>query len=253
MRKVIIAGNWKMYKTVSEAVELVEELKMRVGGIDSVEVVVAPPFTSLFAVRQALKGSPIHLAAQNLYYEKEGAYTGEVSPEMVRDVGCRYVIVGHSERREIFGETDETVNKKVRAALQAGLSPIFCMGESLAEREAGKTMEVVQRQLREGLSGCSNGEMESVVIAYEPIWAIGTGKTATPEQANEVHSRARNFLSEIFDTEMAARTSILYGGSVKPSNAKELIACSDIDGALVGGASLTADSFAEIVLSGSKS
>jgi len=253
MRKIMIAGNWKMYKNVSEAVALVEGLKERVGDTGAVEVVVAPPFTALTAVHHALKGSGIRLSAQNLYHETEGAYTGEVSPEMVRDTGCRYVILGHSERRRIFGESNETVNRKVRAALDVGLSPILCVGESLSEREEGKTMDVVGDQLRKGLAGVADQEMARIVIAYEPIWAIGTGKTATPEQANEVHSHIRNLLSEIYDTEVAARTRILYGGSVKPANARELMGCSDIDGALVGGASLTAESFAEIVLAGTPS
>jgi len=253
MRKIMIAGNWKMYKTVPEAVALVEGLKEKVGDNETVEVVVAPPFTALTAVRQALEGSRILLAAQNLHHEKEGAFTGEVSPEMVRDTGCRYVILGHSERRQIFGESNETVNRKVRSAIDAGLFPILCVGESLAEREEGKTMDVVGNQLRQGLAGISDQEMGKIVIAYEPIWAIGTGKTATPEQANEVHSHIRNLLSEIYNTEVAARTRILYGGSVKPANAQELLGCSDIDGALVGGASLTAESFAGIILAGSPS
>ncbi len=253
MRKIMIAGNWKMYKTVPEAVALVEGLKEKVGDAEAVDVVVAPPFTALTAVHQALEGSRIHLAAQNLYHEKEGAFTGEVSPAMVKDTGCRYVILGHSERRQIFGESNETVNRKVRSALDAGLSPILCAGESLSEREAGKTMDVVGNQLQEGLAGVDAKEMARIVIAYEPIWAIGTGQTATPEQANEVHSHIRNLLSEIYDTAVAARTRILYGGSVKPANARELMGCSDIDGALVGGASLTAESFAEIILAGSPS
>jgi len=250
MRKIMIAGNWKMYKTVPEAVALVRELKEKVGETETVEIVVAPPFTALTAVHEALKGSRIALAAQNLHYENEGAFTGEVSPEMVKDTGCRYVILGHSERRGIFGESSETVNRKVRAALNAGLLPILCVGESLSEREADKTMEVVGGQLRQGLSGISDSEISRIVIAYEPIWAIGTGKTATPEQANEVHSRIRNLLSELYDTEVAARTRILYGGSVKPANAAELLGCPDIDGALVGGAALTAESFIGIILAG---
>ncbi|NOY52755.1 MAG: triose-phosphate isomerase [Deltaproteobacteria bacterium] len=253
MRKIMIAGNWKMHKTVPEAVALVEGLKEKVGDAEAVEVAVAPPFTALTAVHQVLKGSRIALAAQNLHYEKEGAFTGEVSPVMVRSAGCRYVILGHSERRGIFGESSETVNRKVRSALDAGLMPILCAGESLSEREEGKTMEVVGDQLRQGLAGISDQEISRIVIAYEPIWAIGTGKTATPEQANEVHSRVRNLLSELYDTEVAARIRILYGGSVKPSNARELLGCTDIDGALVGGASLAVESFVGIVLAGTPS
>jgi len=184
-----------------------------------------------------------------LFYEKEGAYTGEVSGEMIKDAGCKYVIVGHSERREYFGDTDETVNKKIHAALIAGLSVMFCLGESLQERESERTFDVIERQVKAGLTGCGEKEMKNIVIAYEPIWAIGTGKTATPDQANEVHSYIRNLLSKIIHTETASRTRILYGGSVKPSNARELMGQDDIDGALVGGASLTADSFSEIILS----
>ncbi len=247
MRKILIAGNWKMYKTVSEALALVEGLKEKVMDVKDIEIVVAPPFTSLTMVSKAIQSSNIDLAAQNLFYEKEGAYTGEVSGEMIKDAGCKYVIVGHSERREYFGDTDETVNKKIHAALIAGLSVMFCLGESLQERESEKTFEVVERQVKAGLTGCGEKEMENIVIAYEPIWAIGTGKTATPDQANEVHSYIRNLLSKNIHTETASRTRILYGGSVKPSNARELMGQDDIDGALVGGASLTADSFAEII------
>jgi triosephosphate isomerase len=252
MRKMIMAGNWKMHKTVSQALELVEGLKERVKGVDSVETVVAPPFTALSAVSEALRSSNILLSAQNLHHEKEGAYTGEISAAMLKDLGCAYVIVGHSERREYFQETDEIVNKKIYAVLNAGLSPILCLGESLNEREGGKTMNVVDRQLKAGLKGCSDEQMARTVIAYEPIWAIGTGKTATPEQANNVHAHLRHLLAEVFNAEVAARTRILYGGSVNPANTKDLMGCSDIDGALVGGASLTPDSFAEIVLASSR-
>ncbi len=247
MRKTLIAGNWKMYKTVSEALALVEGLKEKVRGVKDVEIVVAPPFTSLSMVSKAIQSSNIDLAAQNLFYEKEGAYTGEISGEMIKDSGCKYVIVGHSERRENFGDTDERVNKKIHAALKAGLSVMFCLGESLQERENEKTFEVVERQVKAGFAGCGEKEMERIVIAYEPIWAIGTGKTATPDQANEVHSYIRNLLSKIIHTETAAKTRILYGGSVKPSNAQELMVQEDIDGALVGGASLTVDSFSGII------
>lgn len=247
MRKKLIAGNWKMYKTVTEAMELVQGLKDKVKDVDDVEVVVAPPFPSLTEVHKALQGSNIVLSAQNLFYEQEGAYTGEVSGEMLKASGCRYVIVGHSERREYFHETDDIINKKVHAGLNAGLSVIFCLGESLQEREKGKTFEVVDRQIRSGLAQCGEKEMADIVVAYEPIWAIGTGMTATTEQANEVHAYIRKLLSEIIHPETASRTRILYGGSVKPSNARELMTQEDIDGALVGGASLKVESFSEIV------
>ena len=252
MRKMMIAGNWKMHKTVPEAVNLVEGLKTRLDGIDAVEIVVAPPFTALSPVNQILGGSVLTLAAQNLHFAQEGAYTGEVSASMLKDVGCRYVIVGHSERREYFHETDESVNRKVGAVLESRLSCILCLGETLEAREEGRTMEVVGRQLKKGLEGCGDEQMDRIVIAYEPIWAIGTGKTATPEQANEVHAHLRHLLSEIFHAEVAAMTRILYGGSVKPENTKELMARSDIDGALVGGASLTVESFAGIVTAASE-
>ena len=247
MRKKLIAGNWKMYKTVTEALTLVEGLKKEVNHVDDVEIVVAPPFTSLTTVFKALQASNIFLASQNLFYEKEGAYTGEVSGAMLKDVGCQYVIIGHSERREYFSETDEMVNKKIHAALSVGLSAMVCVGESLEQREKGKTFDIIGNQVKSSLEGCREKEMESIVIAYEPIWAIGTGKTATPDQANEVHSFIRQTLSETISPGVAEATRILYGGSVKPSNAKELMSQSDIDGALVGGASLTADSFSEII------
>lgn len=251
MRKVMIAGNWKMHKTVTEAVALVEGLKEEVKAADTVEVVVAPPFTALTVVFRALQGTPFSLAAQNAHYEKEGAYTGEVSAAMLKDAGCRYVIAGHSERREYFGETDAIVNRKVHAVLDAGLSAIFCLGESLQERETGKTFEVVERQVRAGLAGCGEREMERVIIAYEPIWAIGTGKTATPDQANDVHAYIRKLVSEIVHPDTGQATRILYGGSVKPSNAGELMAQPDIDGGLVGGGSLTVESFSGIVAASS--
>ncbi len=250
MRRSFIAGNWKMFKTMSQAIALADGLKRACGDVQGVDVAVAPPFTSLYVVFQAIQSTPISLAAQNLFHESEGAYTGEVSPGMVRDAGCDYVILGHSERRQYFGETDAMVNKKVRAALSVELSPILCVGESLDERETGRTFEVVDRQVREGLHGCSEEEMGRVVIAYEPIWAIGTGRTATPEQANEVHAHIRNLLDSLYHTEIAAKTRVLYGGSVKPSNAQDLLNQPDIDGALVGGASLEAESFAGIIRAG---
>lgn len=246
MRKPIIAGNWKMYKTITEARDLVRELKQLLADVDSVEIVVSPPFTALGAVVAELQGSNISVAAQNMYWEDAGAFTGEISPSMIKDIGCTFVIVGHSERRQFFNETNATVNKKVKAALKAGLTPIVCVGETLAEREFGTTTKIVEQQIREGLAGLSPQEMENIVIAYEPVWAIGTGKTATPEQAEEVHQLIRSLIAQ--NTGAAARTiRILYGGSVKPDNIDALMAQPDIDGALVGGASLKADSFVRIV------
>ncbi len=245
MRRLLIAGNWKMNKTVPEALSLVRELKELVSDVNDRDILVCPPFTALYPVGKELKGSNILLGAQNMFYEEKGAFTGEVSPVMLRDVEASYVILGHSERRHIFGETDDLINKKVISAVKHSLTPILCVGELLEERERGETEAVVERQVREGLKGLSR-ESE-FVIAYEPVWAIGTGKTATPEQAQEVHKFIRELLSEIFDSEKAERVRILYGGSVKPENAKSLLEMSDIDGALVGGASLKAESFSKIV------
>ena len=246
MRKPIIAGNWKMYKSTGEALELVRQLKGSLADVDSVEIVVSPPFTALATVAGELKGSNISVAAQNMYWEESGAYTGEVSPLMLTDVGCTHVIIGHSERRQIFNETDATVNKKVKAALKTVLTPIVCVGETLEERERGATMNVVEKQIRDGLDGLSPREMEKMVIAYEPVWAIGTGKTATPQQAEEVHQLIRSIIAQRADS-VAQDLRILYGGSVKPDNVDELMAQLDIDGALVGGASLQADPFVRIV------
>jgi triosephosphate isomerase len=246
MRKPIIAGNWKMFKTTSEARELVRQLKEALADVDSVEIVVSPPFTALATVVGELKGSHISVAGQNMYWEESGAYTGEVSPLMLKDIGCTHVIIGHSERRQFFNETDGTVNKKVKAALKTGLTPIVCVGETLEERELGATMKVVERQIRDGLDGLSPREMEKTVIAYEPVWAIGTGKTATPQQAEEVHQLIRSIIAQRADS-VAQDLRILYGGSVKPDNVDELMAQPNIDGALVGGASLQADPFVRIV------
>jgi len=246
MRKPIIAGNWKMYKTLAEARDLVRELKQLLADVDSVEIVVGPPFTALGEVVAELRGSNISVAAQNMYWEESGAFTGEISPPMIKDIGCTFVIIGHSERRQFFYETDATVNKKVKAALKVGLTPIVCVGETLEEREFGTTTKIVEQQIREGLAGLSSQEMEKIVIAYEPVWAIGTGKTATPEQAEEVHQLIRSLIAQ--NAGAAAHTiRILYGGSVKPDNIDDLMAQPDIDGALVGGASLKADSFVRIV------
>lgn len=247
MRRLLIAGNWKMHKTVQEAVELVRELKELVSDVKDRDILVCPPFTALYAVSRELEGSNIALGAQNMFYEEKGAFTGEISPLMVKDVGCSYVILGHSERRHIFGETDELINKKVLSAVNHGLIPILCVGETLQEREEGKTKDVIERQVKEGLKGLN--ETSEFVIAYEPVWAIGTGKTATPELAEEVHSFIREILAEMFGKEKADSIRILYGGSVKPENAAGLMSQPNIDGSLVGGASLKAESFAKIVKS----
>jgi triosephosphate isomerase len=247
MRIPIIAGNWKMYKTATEAVAFVTQLKKELGNWDKTEVVVAPSFVALVGVAAILKGSLIAAAAQDCFWEEQGAYTGEVSVPMLRDAGCRYVIIGHSERRAYFGEQDEQVNKKVKAVMAHGLRPIVCVGESLEQREQGKTSAVVERQVKEGLKGLGADATQALVIAYEPVWAIGTGKTASPGQAQEVHAAIRGFLSEIFSPAGAQMIRIQYGGSVKPDNIDELMAQPDIDGALVGGASLETGSFARIV------
>ena len=243
----MVAGNWKMNKTFSEAKELLDALKRELEGIDSVDLVVCPTFVSLPLAKEALAGSNIKVGAQNLHWEESGAYTGEVSAKMLKDY-CDYVIIGHSERRAMFGETDETVNKKVFAALAAGLNPIVCVGETLEENEAGETAKVVGRMVREGLKGLTHEQAEQVVIAYEPVWAIGTGKTATPEQANDIHKNVvRPILREMFGQEIGDGMRVLYGGSVKPGNAVELFGQSDIDGGLIGGASLKAEDFVGIV------
>jgi triosephosphate isomerase len=247
MRRPIIAANWKMNCTISQARELVFSLKESMAGVSGVDVVLAPPFTALSTVAQLLAGTDIGLAAQDMYWEESGAYTGEVSPVMLKDVGCSHVIIGHSERRAYFSETDETVNKKIKAALHYGIIPIVCVGESLAQREAGQTTQVVGSQLQNGLTELTPEQMSQIVVAYEPIWAIGTGRTATPEQANEVHSFIREHLAKAFNQATAVAVRIQYGGSVKPDNVDGLMAQPDIDGALVGGASLKAESFAGIV------
>jgi len=247
MRVPVIAGNWKMYNTIPEALALVRELKKSVADASDVEIIVAPVFTALAAVAAELKGSSIAVSCQNVYWEEKGAFTGEVAPGMVKDAGCTHAIIGHSERRQYFGATDETVNKKVRAALHAGLVPIVCVGETLAEREAGTTMQVVEKQVTGGLAGLGAAELKKLIIAYEPVWAIGTGKTATPAQAEEVHASIRKILADTAGSAAAEGMRILYGGSVKPENVDELMSQKDIDGALVGGASLKADSFTRLV------
>lgn len=246
-RTPLIAGNWKMHCTRAEAEALVTGLKVSVAEVTDREVLVAPPFTALEAAARAIKGSPILLAAQDMHWEPKGAFTGAVAPGMLKDVGCTHVIIGHSERRQFFGETDETVNKKVEAAFANGLVPIMCVGELLAEREAGKTIAVLDRQVRDGLKGRDAADIEKLVIAYEPVWAIGTGKVATPEQAQEAHAYIRQVVKEMFGHPASAACRILYGGSVKPDNVDELMSEQDIDGALVGGASLQVESFARIV------
>ncbi len=247
MRRPIIAGNWKMNNTINEAVDLVSGLKRELGNTDSVDIIVAPAFTALSDVNELIMDSNIKLCAQNVYWQKSGAFTGEVSTLMLKDVGCAYVIVGHSERRQYFNETNETVSKRLKAALAGGLKVIACVGEVLQEREAGKAFDVIKDQVEGSLQGLSKLDMNNVVLAYEPVWAIGTGKTASPEQAQEIHQYIRGLLKDIFDGETAAEVRIQYGGSVKPDNIKELMGKEDVDGALVGGASLKIDSFSAIV------
>jgi triosephosphate isomerase (TIM) len=247
MRKPIIAGNWKMHNTIKEAVELVTGLKRELDSLYSVDIVVCPTFTALSDVHELLIDSNIKLGAQNLYWEQKGAFTGEVSAEMLKDAGCEYVIAGHSERRQFFNETNETVNKRLKAGLSCGLKVIVCVGEVLEEREKGKTFDVIKNHVHGSLAGLSKADMDNVIIAYEPVWAIGTGKTASPEQAQEVHHYIRGLLKELFDDEVSINTRIQYGGSVKPDNIKELMKKEDLDGALVGGASLKIDSFSAIV------
>jgi triosephosphate isomerase len=246
MRIPVIAGNWKLFKTISESVALVQELAPLVANGKGVEIVVAPVFTALSRVADACAGSRIKLAAQDCYWEEEGAFTGEVAPKLLKDAGCSHVIIGHSERRQYFGETDVTVNKKVKAALAAGLDAIVCVGESLAERESDRTFSVIEAQIQGGMAGLTPENFVQVVIAYEPVWAIGTGKTASDDQAQEVHVFIRTLVARLFNQQVADAVRILYGGSVKPENVKGLMSQSDIDGALVGGASLKAESFAAI-------
>ncbi|MCK9431896.1 MAG: triose-phosphate isomerase [Candidatus Omnitrophica bacterium] len=254
MRKPIIAGNWKMYKTINEAIDLASGLKRQLFKLDfaEVEVVLCPVFTALSEVSEVLNETDIGLGAQDVYWQDEGAFTGEVSPAMLKDAGCKYVIIGHSERRQFFGETNETVNKKVQAVLKHALTPIVCVGENLKERESGEAFKVIENHIRGSLAGIGTNDMEKIVIAYEPVWAIGTGKTATPDQAQEVHRYIRDLLKDIYDQEISDAVRIQYGGSVKPENIAELIGKPDVDGALVGGASLKADSFSAIVTKASE-
>jgi triosephosphate isomerase (TIM) len=252
MRRPIVAGNWKMHTTLSEAVGLAEQLvrQLNVARIDKADVVLAPPFTHLYRLAELLANKPnLHLGGQNCHQEVQGAYTGEVSAPMLRSLGASYVILGHSERRQYFGEDDALIARKVKAALEHNLRPIFCLGEALEDRDAGRHLDTVARQLREGLFGLDADRMRQVVMAYEPVWAIGTGRTASPEQAQEVHAFLRAQLAGHFGAELAAKTRILYGGSVKPDNAATLFDQADIDGGLIGGASLKAEDFLAIVYS----
>jgi len=247
LRRPLIAGNWKMYKTSAEAVDFVKKFLTLVSGVADRDVMIAPAFTALEALAAALKGTEVGLGAQDVFWEAEGAFTGQVSPPMLTAAGCRYVIIGHSERRQFFGETDDTVNRKIRAALKSGLIPVMCVGESEKQREAGQTFSILDKQVKDGLRSFVSDELGSLVIAYEPVWAIGTGKTATAVQAEETHAYIRSLIKGLFGADVAALMRVLYGGSVKPENASELMAMADIDGALVGGASLNPDSFSKIV------
>lgn len=248
MRKNVIAGNWKMNNDLKESEKLIVELKnLLQNEKPNCDVIVCPPFTSLLEATKLLKGSQIKLGAQNMHFEENGAFTGEISASMLKSVGCEYVILGHSERRAIFGESNEMINKKIKKALSAGLKPIFCVGELLEERENGTTNDVVKRQILKGLDGISAEDMKNMIVAYEPVWAIGTGKTASPAQAQEVHEFIRDLIEIDYSLEVANELTIQYGGSVKPDNAKELLSQKDIDGALVGGACLKADSFMGII------
>ncbi len=247
MRKPIIAGNWKMNKTNSEAVALAGDLKRHLSDCTGVDIVICPPFTALSEVAAVVDGSKIDLGAQNIYFVKEGAYTGEISPLMLKDIGCQFIIIGHSERRALFGETNEGVNQKLRTALEYRFTPIVCVGETLQERQADQTFKIIEDQLKGALNGIKAEDMLKAVIAYEPVWAIGTGQTAGPDQAQEVHAFIRGLLKDLYGTEVSEAVRIQYGGSVKPDNIKELISQPDIDGALVGGASLKTDPFVQIV------
>jgi len=247
MRRPVMAGNWKMFKTQEETRDFFDAFEKLVAASTHCDIVICPPYTAIAAAKAASRGSQIHIGAQDLHWEKQGAFTGEVSPQMLTEAGCAYVIIGHSERRQFFGETDETVHRKVKAALEANLAPIVCVGELLAEREGGRTEAVLEQQFTGGFGALTPGQFSRIIIAYEPVWAIGTGRTATPEIAAEAHRFLRGLAAKRFSPEHAAAVRILYGGSVKPDNVKGLMAQVEIDGALVGGASLDAQSFASIV------
>jgi triosephosphate isomerase len=243
-----VAANWKMFKTVQEAVVFVKELRPMVKDVSDVDIVVAPPFTAIHAVAEAARNTNVSVAAQDVYWEREGAFTGEVSVGMLREAGAEYVIVGHSERRRLFADTDAAVNRKALAAVAGGLTPIVCVGETLEERDRGETLGVLDRQIAGGLAGLAAERVAELVVAYEPVWAIGTGRNATAAQAEEAHAHIRDRIREAFGEEAAGHCHVIYGGSVKPDNIRELIAEPDVDGALVGGASLDVESFAEIVM-----
>ena len=247
MRIPFLAANWKMYKTVHEAVVYVKEFRSMVKDVTDAEIVVAPPFTAIHAAAEAARNTPIGIAAQDLYWEREGAFTGEVSAAMVKEAGAEYVIVGHSERRRLFGETDAGVNRKTIAAFGAGLTPIVCIGETLEEREKNQTFAILDRQIKDGLDALASEQVAALVIAYEPVWAIGTGRNATPDQAAEAHAHIRSRLRQWFGGDAAEQCHVIYGGSVKPDNIRDLVAHPDVDGALVGGASLDVRAFHEIV------
>jgi triosephosphate isomerase len=247
MRTPLIAGNWKMYKTVAETVKYVKEFRAMVKDISGVEIVIAPPFTALHAAAEAARNSNVGVAAQNLYWEREGAFTGEISATMIAEAGAEYVIIGHSERRTLFGETDASVNRKVAAAFAGGLTPIVCIGETLDQRERNDTFAVLDRQIKEGLEGITSAQVVQLVIAYEPVWAIGTGRNATPAQAAEAHGHIRKRLQNWFGADGAELCHVIYGGSVKPENIGDLVSLPDVDGALVGGASLDVKAFYDIV------
>ncbi|MFP4453904.1 MAG: triose-phosphate isomerase [Desulfobacterales bacterium] len=246
-RRPLIAGNWKMHKTCPEAEDTARELIWKVSDVSDLDIMIAPPATALTAVFRIIRDTTVDLGGQNMFWEQEGAYTGEVSGPMLVSAGCRYVIIGHSERRQYFGETDENINRKIMAAKDAGLIPVMCVGETETERDAEKTFSVLDKQMENGLKDLTADSFMGTVIAYEPVWAIGTGRTATPQQAQDVHAWLRNFLKKRFGPETADQTRIVYGGSVKPENISELMGLEDIDGALVGGASLKPDTFSRII------
>jgi triosephosphate isomerase len=248
MRKPFIAGNWKMFKTVHETTVSVKELRSLVKDVNDVTVVIAPPFTSVHAASEAARNSNVSVSAQNMHWEREGAFTGEVSAGMIKEAGAEYVIIGHSERRTLFGETDTSVNRKTLAAIAASLTPIVCIGETLAQRERNETMDVIDRQIKAGFDALSGDQVAALVIAYEPVWAIGTGRTATPAQAGEVHAHIRSRLRQWFGAPAADQCVVLYGGSVKSDNIRDLMAQADVDGALVGGASLDVRAFYDIIV-----
>lgn len=251
-RRKVIAGNWKLHNTNSAAQQLANQIKIRSTEIKNTDIILCPPFTALTVVSEVVKGTSIAVGAQNIYWEKSGAFTGEINADMIKSTGARYVIIGHSERRQYFGETNETVNKKINSALESGLKAIVCVGEVLEERESGTTEKVIETQIGGALKGLSKENMANIIIAYEPVWAIGTGKTATPDQAQEVHKQIRSLVSEQFGNSVGEAVRIQYGGSVKAENADELLCQPDIDGALVGGACLKADSFMPIIQSAEK-